>query len=210
MGMLTESADIRDLDRRAVLHSVALVRRIGPADLARPTPCQGWTLADLLAHLTAQHRGFAAAAREAVGGATGGPGDEDVWAVRPDEPDPVDRYEEAAHDVIAAFAADGVPTARFRLPEITTAMTFAGTRAIGFHFIDYVVHSWDVARTLDLPVDLPADLVAAGLPIARAVPNGPERLTPAASFAPALSTVDEVGPLNQILALLGRSPDWTP
>jgi uncharacterized protein (TIGR03083 family) len=43
----------------------SLVDRIGPADLARPTPCAGWDLRALLAHLIGQNHGFA----EAVDGA---------------------------------------------------------------------------------------------------------------------------------------------
>jgi uncharacterized protein (TIGR03083 family) len=50
------------LDARAVRASVQIVSRASAADLARPTPCPDWTLADLLAHMTAQHNGFAAAA----------------------------------------------------------------------------------------------------------------------------------------------------
>ena len=51
-------------------------RRIGPdwPISTEPTPCEGWTLADLLAHMTVQHRGFAAAAR-------GLGADPDVWRV---------------------------------------------------------------------------------------------------------------------------------
>src|ERR1700732_4239867 len=50
------------LDARAVRASVQIVSRASAADLARPTPCSDWTLAELLAHMTAQHNGFAAAA----------------------------------------------------------------------------------------------------------------------------------------------------
>ena len=57
--------DVRELDRRAVRASVDMVAKVTIEDLGRPTPCAGWTLADLLAHMTAQHRGFAAAAEGA-------------------------------------------------------------------------------------------------------------------------------------------------
>ena len=64
------------------------------------------------------------------------------------------------------FAAEGVVEARCAVAEFSTEVTFSGYRAIGFHFIDYVVHTWDVARALDVHVDLPDDLWAAALPIA--------------------------------------------
>jgi hypothetical protein len=42
-----------DVHRRAVLASVEIVSRAGPADLGRDTPCAGWQLRDLLAHMDA-------------------------------------------------------------------------------------------------------------------------------------------------------------
>jgi uncharacterized protein (TIGR03086 family) len=97
------------------------------------------------------------------------------------------------------------------LPEISTELTFSAARAIGFHFIDYVVHGWDVARALDVPYVLPDGLAAAALPIAEAVPSdGPARERPGAAFAPRLPATDGAPALDRILRLLGRSPDWTP
>ncbi|MET7719101.1 maleylpyruvate isomerase N-terminal domain-containing protein, partial [Streptomyces sp. NPDC005407] len=65
MQGLTNPVDfdrLRRLHAQAVRDSVTLVRRVAPADLPLPTPCEAWTLADLLAHMTAQHHGFAAVA----------------------------------------------------------------------------------------------------------------------------------------------------
>lgn len=193
--------DIRELDARAVRATVDLVAGVTRDDLDRPTPCTGWTLADLLAHMAAQHRGFAAAA-------TGGGADLAVWQPRPAD-DPVAEYAAAAEQVTAAFAQDGVLEREFAIPEITTRMTFPGARAIGFHFIDYVVHGWDVARSLGVPYALPADLVAAAVPVARAVPDGPEREAPGAAFRPGLPVPEAAAPMDEILTRLGRRPDWS-
>jgi uncharacterized protein (TIGR03086 family) len=194
--------DIRELDAQAVRASVAVVSRATAADLGRPTPCAEWTVADLLAHMTVQHYGFAAAA-------AGNGADPTVWQSNRDA-DPVDAYTyaTAAEHVIAAFADDGVLRADFALPEISNSMTFPGSQAIRFHFIDYIVHTWDVARALSVPCDLPDDLVRAALPIARAVPDGAERRQPGAAFRPGLPASGYVDPLDQIVALLGRSPSW--
>jgi uncharacterized protein (TIGR03086 family) len=203
--MRTISADIRELDARAVRASVAVVSRVTAADLGRPTPCTEWTVADLLAHMTVQHYGFAAAA--AGNGTAGNGADPAVW--QPDrQADPVDAYVTAAEHVIAAFAADDVLRADFVLPEISTSATFPGSQAIRFHFIDYIVHTWDVARALSVPCDLPDDLVRAALPVARAVPDGAERGQPGAAFQPGLPAAGYSYPLDQIVALLGRSPNW--
>src|SRR5437660_8144083 len=128
-----------DLHRIAVLASVEVVSRVGVGDLGRATPCSEWTLGDLLAHMTVQHNGFAAAAR--------GQGDDpEVWRVRPLGDDPVGGYAAAADLVLEAFAEEGVLEREFVLPEFRPVSRFPGARAVGFHLIDYVVHGWDVAR----------------------------------------------------------------
>jgi uncharacterized protein (TIGR03086 family) len=195
------TADIRELDRRAVLASAELVSRASIDDLDRATPCVGWTLGDLLAHMTVQHYGFAAAAR-------GHGADLEVWRVRPLGDLAGSAYAEATEHVIAAFAEDGVLEREFVLPEFRTGPVFPAASAIGFHFIDYVVHSWDVARTLGLPYTPDPDLLAAALPLAQAVPNGPERQEPGSAFRPSLPITGRAGTLDQVLALLGRSPLW--
>jgi uncharacterized protein (TIGR03086 family) len=195
------TADIRDLDRRAVAASVEVVSRVTAGDLGRPTPCSEWTLADLLAHMTAQHLGFAAAA-------AGRGADPDAWQVAPLGGEPVLEYAAAAEAVITAFAEPGVLERRFQLPEIMPGMAFPAAQAISFHFIDYVVHGWDVARALGVGYELDADLAEAALPVARAVPGGASRLRPGAAFRPILDAPADADPLDRILALLGRPPDW--
>ncbi|MGA4952720.1 TIGR03086 family metal-binding protein [Streptomyces lydicamycinicus] len=194
-------AGLRRLHTEAVRDSVTLVRRMTPGDLSRPTPCSAWTLADLLAHMTAQHHGFAAAAR--------GAGREPAhWSVRPLGTDPVGEYTAAAENVIAAFATVEGPDQAFALPEFSVGRTFRAARAIGFHLIDYVVHSWDVARTLGLAYTPAPELLRAALPIARAVPDDDSRLAPGSAFRPGLTAGEDADMLEQILTALGRSPHW--
>jgi uncharacterized protein (TIGR03086 family) len=191
--------DLPATHARAVRATVPIVAQVRPLDLALPTPCAAWDLGHLLAHMTVQHRGFAAAA-------AGHGGDLDTWRPRPPGDDPAREYAEAAEAVIAAFARPDVLDRGFRLPEITPRPV-PGRLAIGFHLVDYVVHGWDVARTLGLAYELPSDVLAAALPVAEAVPTGESRLVPGAAFAP---PVPDPGPdpLDRILARLGRDPGW--
>lgn len=177
--------------RTVVLTSIGIVSQVASDDLDRRTPCSDWTLADLLAHMTAQHRGFAAAAR-------GRGGDLAAWETGATD------YAEAARDVLAAFSE--VSRQEFELPEF--GATFPAAQAVGFHLIDYVVHGWDVARSLGLGYDLPDEVAGPALRIALAVPDGEGRRKPGAPFKPALEEHDS-DPLRRILATLGRSPDWT-
>jgi uncharacterized protein (TIGR03086 family) len=189
-----------ELHRTAVVASVDVVARVRPSDLGRATPCSEWTLGELLAHMTVQHNGFAAAAR--------GHGDDpEVWRVHPLGDDPVAEYAEAAERVLGAFAEQGVLEREFTLPEFGPVSRFPGARAVGFHLIDYVVHGWDVARSIGLTYELDPELADTALGIALAVPNGDNRLAPGAAFRPALTGADST-PLNRILTALGRSPTW--
>jgi uncharacterized protein (TIGR03086 family) len=193
--------DYREVNRRAVRAGVAVVSSVTAADLGRPTPCAGWTVADLLAHMTVQHHGFALAS-------DGGAQDLETWRVRPLGPDPAADYAHAADTVLAAFDADGVLDREFALPEITTEVRFPARQAISFHFIDAVVHGWDVAQSLDLPYSLDDEVLAAALPVAQAVPEGERRLRPGASFRPGIPVEENADPLERILGLLGRSAEW--
>ncbi|MGN6793379.1 MAG: TIGR03086 family metal-binding protein [Streptosporangiaceae bacterium] len=196
------TADIRDLDARAVRASVDVVDGITPLDLSRPTPCSEWTLGDLLAHMTVQHKGFAAAS-------AGHGADLAVWKVGAPSPDPVADYALAAELVIAAFAKPGVLERGFAIPEIMPGMEFPASQAISFHFIDYVVHGWDVARSLGEAYKLDDDLVQAAVPVAEAVPEGERRLRPGAAFRPGLPVLDGASPMDRLLAMLGRDSAWT-
>lgn len=194
------TAEIVSLDARAVQATVGVVSRAGPPDLRRPTPCGDWSLGDLLSHMIAQHDGFAAAAA--------GDGDDPArWRVRP-VAEPVAEYRAAAGRVLAAFGADGVLDRDFALPEISPVRRFPTAQAISFHFVDYVVHGWDVARSLGLDYRLEPDLLAAALPVAQAVPDGEQRLAPMAAFAPRVAASADMGTLDQIVAMLGRRPSW--
>ncbi len=95
----------------------------------------------------------------------------------------------------------------FALPEFGDGAVFPGAMAIGFHFVDYVVHGWDVAASLGVPYELPAAVVDAVLPLVLAVPDGDIRTTAGSPFAPALESGDR-DDFERILRHLGRNPAW--
>ncbi|MDN3021516.1 TIGR03086 family metal-binding protein [Streptomyces sp. S.PB5] len=195
--------DVVELDRIAVDEAVRVVELAQEGDWERDSPCAGWTLRRLVAHMAAQHRGFAAAA----GGAGG---DLAYWAESEDMSEPTKVHGEAAATVLEAFAEPGVMEREFTLPEF--GGRFPGRLAIGFHLVDYVVHAWDVAATLGAGIDLPEEVLRAALTVARRVPAGPEvrGQGPGFAFAAALEVPPGAGPLAETLRLLGRSPERWP
>ncbi|MET8135896.1 TIGR03086 family metal-binding protein [Streptomyces sp. NPDC006290] len=200
--MTISGADIVELDRIAVQESLRVVATARPADWDRDTPCAGWTLRQLVAHMTAQHHGFAAAAR--------GAGREAAhWReTAAHRSDPGQAYRAAVPTVLAAFAEPGVTEREFDLPELGSS--FPGRVALGFHFIDYVVHAWDVAASLGVGLELPGPVLEAAAAVARRVPADPARRGPGFAFAPALEVSSGSNPLTEALRLLGRTPDAWP
>jgi uncharacterized protein (TIGR03086 family) len=181
----------------SVRTGVDLIHQATAADLTRPTPCTGWSLHNLLDHLTEQNDIFAAASLGAPA-----PGKAHSRAL-----DPIAAFSESSERLLAAFAADGVLERGFVLTEFGTDTPFPAAQAIGFHFIDSVVHAWDLAKTLGLPVHFDDDLLAAALTVARSVPGGEARTVPGAAFGPEVAWPSEPS-LDKIVALLGRSPEW--
>jgi uncharacterized protein (TIGR03086 family) len=193
-----------DTHRRTIAASVEVVSRITTDQLDRPTPCDQWRVQELLAHMTVQHYGFAAAAAGA------GP-ESTVWQLASvPHQGPVKLYEHAAATVLDAFQAPSVLDRDFWLPEISTARPFVGHQAITFHFIDYVAHTWDVSRALGMPLDLDEDILDAAVRIAFIVPDGPGRRPPGGQFRPSVPVPDAASRLDRAMAWLGRPPDWSP
>jgi uncharacterized protein (TIGR03086 family) len=194
--------DIQDLNRRAVLQSVEIVSSAKNDQWELPTPCARWTLSELLVHMVAQNHGFAAAA-------DGETEDASIFHARPLGSDPRQTYAESAERVIASFAADGVLEREIWLPEVRPVGGFPAPMAISFHFLDYVVHGWDVAAAIGVPAVFDDDLVAAAHDVTRRfVPDGPARRRPGSAFGPSVPVPDAASDFDRLLGLLGRSPRW--
>ena len=193
---------LREIHREAILQSVRVVSAVGPDDLVRPTPCEGWILIDLLRHMIVQHKGFA----EAASGRTTAIHE---WAPSLSDRDLVLEYIESSVQVIRAFADETLVGRRMLLPEISRTDTISAQRAMGFHLVDYVVHGWDVAKTIGIAYQPGDSVAAAALNVAQQVPNGPQRSKPGSAFAPSVLQPSDASPIDQIVALLGRSPQWT-
>jgi uncharacterized protein (TIGR03086 family) len=201
--MDADAPDLVALDRLAVETTVELVELVTRDSLARPTPCAGWTVRDLIEHMTGQHLGFAAAA-------SGKPTELADFVPVPVEDDPIGVYRLAAADVIAAFADEEVLARSFHLVEISEDQVFPARLAIGFHLLDYTVHAWDLARGLGAPLAVDPVLAATTLAIARQVPAGEARTRPGAAFRPTLTATPGAAALDEALRLLGRDPAWSP
>jgi uncharacterized protein (TIGR03086 family) len=187
--------ELRRLHARATEVVVHLVDEVRDEHLGLPTPCGPWSLRDLLAHMTGQDAGFAAATT----------GDAGVEAYLPGPATP-QAHRQAAEALVRAFAAAD-PARPVWLAEFGRAVPL--TAAVGFHLLDTLVHGWDVAVAVGLPLHYDDELAATGLAQAEAVPDGPLRDAPGAAFAHALPIGPGASRWYRTLALTGRDPHWT-
>ncbi|MFD0539796.1 maleylpyruvate isomerase family mycothiol-dependent enzyme [Actinomadura luteofluorescens] len=158
--------DLLDLDATALAligHDVAL---IPDAALADPTPCEGWTVADLLHHMNERHEAIART------------------ALPPLEPagDPRDGFALTAARCLAVLERAGETVTMPRLGPLSTAWV------LGIHAVDMLVHRWDLARALRTTPATPSRITEAALPLARAntAPGSPStaRTAPTAHPSP--------------------------
>ncbi|WP_205661075.1 TIGR03086 family metal-binding protein [Amycolatopsis vastitatis] len=187
--------DLRELDRRTLLVLDKLVAAATPADLGRPTPCAGWTLADLLRHQVSENHAFATAARE---------GTAPDWDAGDLGDDAYAAYQASVDDFLDAFADDAVLGRQLAVNHFGT---FPGTFAAHMHLVDTVAHGWDLARTLGLSYEPDAEAVRVALKLAERIPDEGREVN--GSFAPSVEVPAGASELDRFLALLGRDPAWS-
>lgn len=195
MTSVLRDADPRALDRAATALCLAQVSAVQPDQLTLPTPCDEWNLGELAAHLLAENRGFASNASGIVDRVAWQPGPPDELALL--------EFPASVELVVRAFADDDVLD---RQVEVREFGAFPGRVAAAMHFLDYLVHSWDVARSIDQPNPIPDDLADAALTLS---PLFPTARPVGGAFAAVVPVVETAGSVERLLGLVGRDPEWS-
>ncbi len=181
------------LDRRALAWSCEVIAQVTPDQLDNPTPCGAWTLRELLGHMTAHNRGFAAGLR---GTPVGG----EVWDSLALDDDFQAAYVTSADELNAAFAAD-------ELPDEIDVHGYGMKRipiVLGMHIIDFAVHGWDVARSAGLPLVPDDELSEAAYEIMLGFPGR----RPNKAFGVIVPVPDDAPIADRLMGFVGRDPQW--
>ncbi|SNS01877.1 TIGR03086 family protein [Actinomadura mexicana] len=181
--------DLLSLDATALAligHDVAM---IPDAAMADPTPCDGWTVADLVHHMNERHEAIART------------------ALPPLEPagDPRDDFALTAARCLAVLERAGETVTMPRLGPVSAEWV------LGIHLVDMLVHRWDLARALCTAVSAaPSRITEAALPLARAntAPGSPLNV-PGGAYRPPLAEDPSRPAVDNLAALLGRDPRWS-
>lgn len=204
---------------QAVRYALVVTREIPPALLSRPTPCEGWDLAMLLAHA---NESLAALAEGAVGGCVAPAPQHEPETHEPQshEPAPADRL--GPHRVRVRRQSppprttdDPVTTFRHRARQLPSlwaaaprliavadrAMPADLTAAAGA--LEIAVHAWDIARScrrnLPIPAAVAVELLSVGVVL---VPENDRH----PFFAPQAEVGAVACPSDRLVAFLGRDP----
>ncbi|MFJ9313174.1 TIGR03086 family metal-binding protein [Pimelobacter simplex] len=175
-----------DVLQRALDYTRATLGTITCADVDRPTPCAGWDLADLLAHMEDALDAFAEAADGTV-------------ALHSAAPAPLEArvtsLQVKACGLLAAWmhaTSPYVDVGGHPLPVDAVARLAA---------VEIAVHGWDVGQATGRGGPLPERLAAELLPTAlRIALEGDDR------FALPVPVATEAPAADHVLALLGRRP----
>ncbi|GGZ20712.1 TIGR03086 family protein [Streptomyces inusitatus] len=189
-------------DLRPAADAVArLLDGVADGQLGEPTPCPGYTVEGLLGHLTGLATAFRDTALKDLGPTTDTAPDsalptlDDDWRTALPE-----RLGELATAWTGPEAWEGTT----RAGGVTLPAPVAGQVALN----ELVVHGWDLARATGQPYSLPeASLRVSYELLAAAGDDDPLRGT---NFGPAVPIPGNAPLLDQVIALSGRSPAWTP
>lgn len=179
--------------QRALLATGHIVAGVRPEQLGNRTPCADWDVRLLLNHIIGGNYMFAELAR---GGRVDATGEMEDYT----RPSPGTHYLESAEAVMAAWAEPGAMDRRVHMP----FGDVPASAAVCIHFLDIVVHGWDLARATDQDATIAPDLAAEALDISSDLLS-PE-LRDAGVFGPEVPALADDPLHHRLVAFMGRRP----
>jgi uncharacterized protein (TIGR03086 family) len=176
----------------------AAVDGVGEDQWGAPTPCENWTVAQVLQHALGDQQAYGAVLTGA------GFPDFDPFAPTGEfATDPRSALETALSATADAYRSVAPDAAEVAVP--LPQGPLPATVAAGAAALDAAVHAWDIAVATGQRPLLDDELATQLLPIAPQVVE-PVR---AFAFAPALGTDGSDSPTTQLLKYVGRDPSWS-
>ena len=178
--------DIIDSLDRTFQHAQGVIVGVRADQYDDPTPCEEWTVRDLLTHMIGVVAGLGAAAA--------GQPPSSAFEL---SPDPAGQFQELAAITLAAWRTPGV------LGKVVDggAGPMPGRVLAGINLLDTATHTWDLATATGQPAGLPNDVAKAALE-ASLQTISPEIMP--GRFGPELTAPDGAGATQRLVAFLGR------
>ncbi|MBQ1047350.1 TIGR03086 family protein [Micromonospora sp. C51] len=177
-----------------------LLPRVTDDRLSGPTPCEGWTVGDLLDHLLGLTIAFRAAVEKGPDPAPNGPGDP-----AGDKLDPQwrSRLPVQLDELVAAWREPAAWTGETAVGGVRLPAEVMGVVALD----ELVVHGWDLARATGQPYDIDDQTLDT---VHRLVSQQASSDGTPGLFGPSITQPADAPLLDRVLGLTGRSRNWRP
>jgi uncharacterized protein (TIGR03086 family) len=173
-----------DLVETVLDETESIIAGVGPGQRDAPTPCSGFDVAQLINHTVGWARTFAARC-------TGAPDTEN-----PDQfqagPMPAGEFHQAAQAIVEAYRSPPE-----RAPQLPA----------GFMVMEFLTHGWDLAAATNQTPTFSDGAAELGLRTAEAMLKPEYR---GSAFLPAIDAPATAGPVDRLVAFMGRNPAWRP
>ncbi|GIF53732.1 uncharacterized protein (TIGR03086 family) [Asanoa ferruginea] len=183
--------------RRALSGFGDLVAQVRPDQWAAPTPCEAWTVRQLVNHIVYEDRWTVPLINGASLGSVGNRFEGDLLG-----DDPVAATRDALAEAAAAVSAPG---ALSRTVELSFGMTPA-PEYVRQLLADHLVHGWDLASAIDADRDLDDGLVDE---VAVWFPANEEGYRAGGAIAARVEVPADARTQDRLIAAFGRDPRWT-
>jgi uncharacterized protein (TIGR03086 family) len=178
---------------QAISSTRSVLAGVKQDQLASPTPCQSWNVAQLVDHIVGGQYFFAAmACGDPPSGETRTYADGDFLA----------EFDKGSAECLAAFGAPGAMERVLKLP----FGEMPGSRFVGLATVDTFVHGWDLAKATGQKPNFDPELADALLAGSRqAIQESFRGADGKAPFGPEQKAPDGASTADQLAAFLGRS-----
>jgi uncharacterized protein (TIGR03086 family) len=183
--------------RRALGGFGDLVAQVRPDQWAAPTPCEAWTVRQLVNHIVYEDRWTVPLINGASLGSVGNRLEGDLLG-----DDPVAATRDALAEAAAAVSAPG---ALSRTVELSFGMTPA-SEYLRQLLADHLVHGWDLAAAIDADRELDDGLVDE---VNVWFPANEEGYRAGGAIAAAVEVPADARTQDRLIAAFGRDPRWT-
>jgi uncharacterized protein (TIGR03086 family) len=177
---------------QAVQATRAVLTQVRPDQLSQKTPCESWTVSDVINHIVGAQHFF-------ISGVTGTP------SAAPENPaagDFVAAFDKSSAESLAAFNTEGAMEKTITLP----FGQLPGSAFVGLAAVDTFQHGWDLAKATgqktDLAPQLAEQLLAGSKMTISDAFRGPDGVAP---FGPEQQAPDGSSNADQLAAFLGRT-----
>jgi uncharacterized protein (TIGR03086 family) len=176
--------DLVDLYDRATAWTASKIPAAAK-QLDAKTPCEKWTVKDLLNHIVGVQKLF-------EDGATGKSPSGPPAGMPPEviSDDPAADYEAGRKGVVDAYKQDGAVD--------------KGAMILGIGVVDQLVHGWDLAKATGQDETMPEDIAEVAFSTVNGMMDNPEQRGD--SFKPRVEVPDDANAQDKLIGYMGRNP----